>query len=200
MKRIPVLASASLAALAMVSCSGKKAATADTSTTTSDAPALSSLGDATFSATIDGAAVTGSGIDGLQQRNAAYVLPVARTSPQHLVFYLYSTKNGADESANTSLRISTPPKVGTYAKHGATEHSCDCDVTLNENITAGTLARYWADSVTITVTSMTPTRVSGTFSGSFVLSSDTPRAPNKHAKIVDGKFDIPMATSNVTPE
>jgi hypothetical protein len=200
MKSIPQLASASLAVLAIVSCSGKKAPAADAASATSDAPPVSSLGEATFSATIDGAAVAGSGIDELQQHNAAYVLPIAKTSPQHLVFYLFSTKNGADESANTSIRISTPPKIGTFAKRGATEHSCDCDVTLNENITAGTLARYWADSVTITVTSMTPTRVSGTFSGSFVLSSDTPRAPNKRAKIVDGKFDIPMATSNVTPE
>jgi hypothetical protein len=200
MKNIMVAALASLVALAMSSCSGKKTAAADAASTTSDAPAASALGAATFSATIDGAAVTGSGIDELQQHNAAYVLPVAKTSPQHLVFYLFSTKNGADESANTSLRISTPPRAGTYTKRGASEDSCDCDITLNENITAGTLARYWADSVIITVTSMTPTRVSGTFSGSFVLSSDTPRAPNKHARIVDGKFDIPMATSRVTPE
>ncbi|MDQ2767371.1 MAG: hypothetical protein M3Y30_09470 [Gemmatimonadota bacterium] len=200
MKSVPLLVSASLVALAVLSCSGKRDAATDTAGTVADAPAASSLGDARFSATIDGTPVAGSGVDEMQQRNAAYVLPLAKTTPQHLVFFLYSTKNAADESANYSLRISLPPKPGTYTKQGSTEHSCDCDVTLNENIAVGNLARYWADSVTVTVSAMTPTRVSGTFSGSFVLSSDTPRAPNKRARIVDGQFDIPMATSTVTPE
>ena len=189
-----------LASLAVFSCQGKDGAAPRASDSATDAPDPSSLGPATFSATVDGAAVTGSGVDELQQRNAAYVLPLAATTPQQLVFYLYSTMNGADESANTSFRISTPPKAGTYTKRGYTEHACDCDITLNENITTGTLAKYHADSVTITVTSMTPTRVTGTFAGSFVLSGDTPRAPNKHATIASGKFDIPMATSKVTPE
>ena len=189
-----------LASLLALSCSGKDGSAAPPSSALADAPPPSSLGSATFSASIDGTMTTGSGVDELQQHNAAYVLPAAKTSPQHLVFYLFSSKNGADESANTSLRISTPPRTGTYTKRGSTEHSCDCDVTLNENITTGTLARYRADSVTIIVTAMTSTRVSGTFSGSFVLSSDTPRAPHKHARIVNGTFDIPIATSKVTPE
>lgn len=195
----------SLAAFALGACSGgkadgSKASSASDAAPAADSPSASQLGDATFSANIDGVAVTGSGVDEMQQRNAAYVLPVAGTGPKHLVFYLYSTKNAADESANFSFRFWIPPKTGTSTQRGYTEHSCDCSMTLNENITTGDLARYNSDTIVVNVTSMTATRVTGTFSGSFVLSGDTPRAPNKRAKVTDGKFDIPMATSKVTPE
>jgi hypothetical protein len=198
-----------LFALAATSCSGKKSGDAAAGAVAGDSSALAegsshavaALGEAKWSATIDGALVTGTGVDELQQNNAAYVLPVSGAGPKHLVFHLFSTKNGTDESANFSLRFSLPPKAGTYTKHGQTEHSCDCDLTLNENIAkGGALAQYWADSVVITVTEMSPTRVKGTFAGSFVVSSDTPRAPNKRAKIAEGTFDIPMATSKMTPE
>ena len=57
-----------------------------------------------------------------------------------------------------------------------------------------------ADTVTIIITSMTATRIAGTFSGNFKLSVDTPRATQKRATVTNGKFDIPMSTSNVTPE
>lgn len=209
MRNSSVRALAFLSAAAVVSCSGKKTSAVDASASAEDASASSSasssgtsaLGSATWSATIDGVPVTGTGVDELQQNNAAYILPVSGEGKKHLVFHLFSTKNGADESANFSLRVSLPPAAGTYRKKGQTEHSCDCDITLNENIApGGNLAQYWADSTVIVVSTMSPTRVTGTFSGSFVVSADTPRAPNKRAKIVDGKFDIPMATSKITPE
>jgi hypothetical protein len=209
MRKSTLIVLGSLFAAVIVSCTGKKSGEAAASAAADDAPApsadspsaASALGDASWSATIDGAPVTGAGVDELQQNNAAYVLPVSGDGPKHLVFHLFSTKNGADESANFGLRFTLPPKAGTFIKKGQTEHSCDCDLALNENIAkGGNFARYWADSVVITVTAMTATRVTGTFSGSFVVSSDTPRAPQKRATIANGKFDIPMATSKITPE
>ena len=209
MRNSSLLVLASLFAATVVSCTGKKSGEADASAAAEDATranagspsAASTLGDAGWSATIDGAPVAGTGVDELQQNNAAYILPVSGAGAKHLIFHLFSTKNGADESANFGLRFSLPPTAGTYTKKGYTEHGCDCDLTLNENIAkGGELARYSADSVVITVTGMTATRLTGTFAGSFVLSGDTPRAPNKRAKTVGGKFDIPMATSKITPE
>ena len=99
------------------------------------------------------------------------------------------------------MRFWIPPATGTHTQKGYTEHSCDCSVTLNQGIASGQqLARYNSDTMTITVTSMTPARVAGTFSGSFTLSGDTPRAPKKRVTIADGKFDLPMSTSKMTPE
>ena len=200
MKNTTLISLAALVVASVVACSGKKAPAAAQTGAADDASTPASNGDASWSATIDGAAVTGIGVDQLQQQNAAYLLPTG-SPKQHLVFFLFSTKNGADQSANTSLRFWIPPAVGTYTQKGSTEHSCDCSMTLNQGIASDQeLARYGSDSVTITVTSMTATRVAGTFSGTFKLGPDTPRATKKSAKVIDGKFDIPMSTSKVTPE
>ena len=72
--------------------------------------------------------MTESGVDEMQQRNAAYVLPLEGTGPRHLVFFLYSTRNAADESANYSFRSWLPPKAGTSTQRGYTKHSCGIEV------------------------------------------------------------------------
>jgi hypothetical protein len=192
----------SLAALAVFGCTAKKASssqgeTSDPSSAGSTSPQEM---DASFSATIDGAAVTGKGVDQpLQQENAAYVLPRQGAGEKYGFIALYSTKDGQDTKANYSLVLRFPPHTGTYVHSGSFE-SCTCDITLNKNIATGDLARYMADTVTITVTSMSATRIAGTFSGNFKLSSDTPRATQKRATVTNGKFDVPMSTSNVTPQ
>jgi hypothetical protein len=42
--------------------------------------------------------------------------------------------------------------------------------------------------------------VTGTFSGKFTLSSDTPNGTKKEVTVTDGKFDIPFSTGNIKPE
>ncbi len=192
-----------LVAVAALSCKGKQAPAGETANAggpTGDASVAAANGDASWSATIDGVAVTGAGVDELQQQNSAYKLPLDGSSRQHLVFFIYSTRNGADQSANTSFRFWLPPAAGTYARTGTTE-SCDCSITLNTGIASGQeLARFNSDTVTIVVTSMTATRVVGTFAGEFTLSGDTPREPKKKTRVTNGKFDLPMSTSKMTPE
>ena len=135
----------------------------------------------------------------LQQENAAFVLPRQGAGVKYGMFTLYSKKNAEDDKANISLTFRFPPHTGTYV-HAGTYESCTCDLILNENIVTGSLARYNADTVTITITSMSATSVAGTFSGNFKLGVDTPRATRKRATVTNGKFDIPMSTSNVTPQ
>lgn len=192
----------SLVAVITLSCTAKKASSSQTDTDDPPAAVPASPGsatDASFSATIDGVSVTGRGVDALQQQNAAYVLPQQGAGEKYALFILFSTKDADDTKANYSLRFRFPPHTGTYAHRGSYD-TCKCDITLNKNVSSGTLARYLADTVTINVTSMTPTRIAGTFSGNFKLSSDTPRATQTRATITDGKFDVPMATSKITPE
>ena len=170
MKESTLFVLGSLCAAVIVSCTGKKggeagagAAAEDAPPTSADSPsAASALGDARWSATIDGAPVTGAGVDELQQNNAAYVLPVSGDGPTHSSSIRSRRRTGRTRVRTSGSRFSLPPKPGTFTKQGQTEHSCDCDLTLNENIAkGGTLARYWADSVVITVTAMTATRVTG---------------------------------------
>ncbi|HEY7895731.1 MAG TPA: hypothetical protein VIC24_12610 [Gemmatimonadaceae bacterium] len=197
--RITVL---SLTASAVLGCSAKKAsgAQADASDPSQAASTSTQGADASWSATIDGEAVTGKGVDqALQQQNAGYVLPRQGPGNKFGMFTLYSKKDAEDDKANISLTFRFPPHTGTYV-HAGTYQSCTCDLILNKNITIGDLARYNADTVTITITSMSTTRIAGTFSGNFKLSDDTPRAAQKRATVTNGKFDIPMSTSNITPE
>lgn len=192
----------SLTALALFACAAKKDSSSEAGSSDPSAAASTSSPDmdASWSATIDGAPVTGKGVDQpLQQQNAGFVLPRQGPGEKFGLFILYSTKDGDDDKANISLRFRFPPYTGTHV-HSGTYESCTCDLTLNKNITTGDLARYNADTVTITITSMTATRIAGTFSGNFKLSVDTPRATQKRATVTNGKFDIPMSTSNVTPE
>lgn len=199
MRNSTLIAFAAVCIGSMSACS-KKAADANTGST-SDASAPAPVGDASWSMTLDGVAVTGSGVDDMQLHNAAFLLPVDASRPKHLIFYLFSTKNGADESANYSMRFSLPPKAGTYDKKGSFTHTCDCDIRVNTNIAPhGDLGVYDADVATVTLTSMTATRIAGTFSGSFALGPDTPGQAKKRVIITNGKFDIPMSTSKMTPE
>ena len=187
--------------LSAMACSGKRESSSNPPISSTDASAPASASNAHWSAMIDGMPVTGNGVDEMQQQNAAYNLPLDGSRPRHLTFYLFSTKNGADQSANYSMRYWLPPAPGSHAKHGSTDHSCDSAIRVNVNIApGGVLGIYDADTATVTIASVTVTRVSGTFSGTFALGADTPRAPEKRVTITNGTFDIPMSTSKMTPE
>jgi hypothetical protein len=154
---------------------------------------------ATFSATLDGVAIAGNGVDDMQQQNAAYIIPTSDASGKNLLFYLWATKDGADTKPNYSLRFYLPAVSGEHSAKRYDDHSCNCGITLNTDISTNTASRYEGNAITITITSMTATRLTGTFSGTFNLSPDTPNSPKKTATVTDGKFDIPMATSKLIP-
>jgi hypothetical protein len=154
------------------------------------APATSALGQATFSALIDGVPVSGGAIDGMQQQNAAYILPSGNGAAPTLLFYLFDSKTPNDPNFTHSFRFQLPKALGPAA--GA-------HLTLNIILDPNHTARYNSSTPTIVVTSLTATRVAGTFSGKMSVSPDTPNAPKTEVTVTDGKFDIPMATSKLTP-
>jgi hypothetical protein len=63
----------------------------------------------------------------------------------------------------------------------------------------GTRAQYYSKEAEVTITSLSSSRVTGTFSGKFSVPHDTPNVPKTEIVITDGKFDIPLATLKVYP-
>jgi hypothetical protein len=147
------------------------------------------LGAATFSAQVDGQPVSGGAIDPMQQQNAAYTLPGASGAAPLLLFYLYDSKIPNDPNFTHSFRFQLT-KAGGPAS--------DAHLTLNVILDPTHSARYDSSSPTITITSLTATRVAGTFSGKLSASPDSPNA-KPEVTVTDGKFDIPMATSTLAP-
>jgi hypothetical protein len=185
--------------LIFAACSGPGAnASAGGSTAAASGSSAADL-QASFSMTLDGVSITGSGVDNMQQQNAAYIIPASGGAGKSLLFYLWATKNGADTKPNYSLRFYLPAEQGEHSAKRYDDHSCNCGITLNTDIATSTVTRYGGNAFTIKITAMTAKRVTGTFSGSFTLSPDTPNSPRTTATITDGKFDIPMATSNIVP-
>jgi hypothetical protein len=185
-----------VASLLLFACNGKDSKTnankesANTNASTSD---VSSKGDASFSANLDGVNISGSKIDDMQLHNTAFIYPTADNSGKRLLFFLYSDKKGNDAY---SFRFSVPDKTGSFTKNLHDDHPFD--ITLD--FLGGDLSRYTAKSVTVNITSITSSRTTGTFSGKFALSNDTPNGTKKEVTVTDGKFDIPFSTGNIKPE
>ena len=134
-------------------------------------------------------------MDELQLVNTAFIYPQSDNS-RRLLFFLKSTKDGADTKPDYSFRFSIPDKEGIFTKN--IRDGQPYDITLD--FLTGDLSRYWSQAVTVNLTSITASRIQGTFSGKFVLSDDTPRGNKKEVTVSDGKFDIPFSSSKVRPE
>lgn len=197
MKRLKSFPAFLFTLLLFTACSG----TSGPSGASGDAtPASGSPGNATWSASIDGQVVNGTGIDGLQQRNAAYQIVTGSTNDKALLFYLFDTKDGTDNAKFThSMRFCIPNKEG--AKHidrSSPDHNL-FGITVNLVPEDNGIVRYNSNNIDVTITAITASHVTGTFSGKFDLSADTPNAPKKEITVTDGKFDIPMAVSKLIP-
>lgn len=159
-------------------------------TLTSD---TSSKGNASFSANLDAVNISGGKIDDMQLQNTAFIYPTADNSGKKLLFYLYSDKKGNDAY---TFMFSVPDKVGPFTKN---LHD-DQPFAITIDFLGGDLSRYTAESVTVNITSVTGSRITGTFSGKFTLSSDTPNGTKKEVTVTNGKFDIPFSTGNMRPQ
>ncbi|MGH2646615.1 MAG: hypothetical protein ACRDE8_03565, partial [Ginsengibacter sp.] len=152
----------------------------------------SSPGDAHFSCTIDGQPVSGGIIDnGLQydhQSNMAYIDDVDKG--KELLFYLSDTKTANSLGVHT-LRFSVPDKTGT-SSFGHDEDAWGIQVSIVVNKTH--TAIYNSDSFTINITSLSASRISGTFSGKFNFHGNIDDTDKNEIEVTDGKFDIPVST------
>ncbi|MGH7649253.1 MAG: hypothetical protein ACREND_14140, partial [Gemmatimonadaceae bacterium] len=133
-----------LLALAVLACTAKKAASSQTDA--SDPPsAASAPADASWSATVDGVAVTGKGVEpNMQLINAAFVLPRQGPGEKKLVFTLNNTKNASDNTFDISVAFHVPPHPGTYT---GDYQSCKCSMLLAKNPKGGPFTQYGSDSV-----------------------------------------------------
>ena len=140
-------------------------------------------GDASFSCMLDGKEFSGKGTD--QNANAAFHL--AGTNKGLISFKLADLSNkGVYENylmfrvpgkeGSTTLRV-----MGNNDQYG---YIFKRDINYNDN------------PVTVTITSLSPTRVSGTFSGTFTRAVSGYDA-KQTIQVTNGKFDIPFSTSPI---
>ncbi len=183
-----------ISACLFFSCSGNNTS-AQINRNTSDVSqaATNIAGKASFSANLDGVNISGGKIDDMQLQNTAFIYPTADNSGKRLLFFLYSDKKGNDAC---SFRFSVPDKVGPFTKN--IHDGRPFDITLD--FLGGDNSRYWAETVTVNITSITAAKTGGTFFGKFSLSDDTPKGTKKEVTVTDGKFDIPFSTGNMKPE
>ena len=106
-----------------------------------------------------------------------------------MLFYLSDPKSASSQGVH-SLRFAVPDKTGS-SSFGPDENGwgIEVDILINKDHTA----RYNSDSFTINITSLSATRVSGTFSGKFKLNGNITDTDKKEIEVSDGKFDIPIA-------
>jgi len=197
MKRLKSFPAFFVALFVFAACSG----TSGTSGASGDAtPASGPPGNATWSASIDGQVVSGTGIDGLQQRNAAFQIVTGSTNEKALLFYLFDTKDGTDNAKFThSMRFCIPNKEGPkHIDRSSPDHNL-FGIAVNLVPEGSDIAGYYSNNIDVTITAITASHVTGTFSGKFDVSPDTPNAPKKEITVTDGKFDIPMAVSKLIP-
>lgn len=196
MKQLKFLMPVVLLTVFFCSCSGNninKTSSSDDKSTAPSSTSVSSSGNASWSAVIDGQPVSGGSIDnGFQQpngyqSNVAYADEV--DNGKELLFYLTDPKSTSSPNMH-SLRFSVPDKAGN-SSFGAEENGWDIevDIFVNKDHTA----RYNSDSFTINITNLSDTRVSGTFSGKFSLNGNINDTDKKEIEISDGKFDIPSS-------
>lgn len=73
-------------------------------------------------------------------------------------------------------------------------------IQYSMDMQGGDFSRYVSKAVIVNISSLTATRVAGTFSGTLDLSGDTPRGTKRSVTLTNGKFDIPFSTGNVRPQ
>ncbi|MGH2563421.1 MAG: hypothetical protein ACRDE8_01695 [Ginsengibacter sp.] len=109
------------------------------------------------------------------------------------MFELYSDLKGNN---GYFFRFSVPDKTGSFTKNIHNGQPFDITIELIGNNAKG----YSAQSVTVNISSITASRLTGTFAGKFIISEDSDRETRKEITVTDGKFDIPFSTGNVRPE
>lgn len=204
MKSLKITSLFILTAGLLFSCSGNNStnnSAADPKEAAQSTQADSPAGSTSWSCVIDGEPASGNILDKDQQYNAAYTTDVDKG--KSLQFKLTNIKTDESLASFTrSLRFSIPDKSGNMT-FGHDEDAWGIQVNIIPEKTGDAFpvatAQYNSDSITVNITNLSSTRVSGTFSGKFMLGPDTPKGGKDFINITDGKFDIPMSTTHNMP-
>lgn len=182
-------------------CNSKNRSSANTDAASSDKTVSDAapIGNASWSATIDGVEVTGKGTDELQLRNTAFIYPAQGDKDKYILFDLNSDKKGDDFYG---FRFYSPDKEGQFTVQDAKKAGYRYSVRLDFNLrSTDNFAIYSGDALPLVIDKISSTEISGTFSGQLKLSDLSRSKPYKQEiSVANGKFDIPFSTGNLRPE
>ncbi|MEO8861733.1 MAG: hypothetical protein ABI358_09935 [Ginsengibacter sp.] len=148
----------------------------------------SSTADAVFSYNLDGTKISGGEADAMAMSNVAAVTK-SNGNPDKLSFFLNDAYKANTETVAHSLRFEIPDKTGTVAlTAGGDGGFVELFLATDEE---GKYVVYGNESFTVTVTNVSSTRVSGTFSGKVKIAPGQSQGKDEYT-ITDGKFDIPI--------
>ncbi|MEP6950125.1 MAG: hypothetical protein ABI863_12650 [Ginsengibacter sp.] len=170
-----------LSILLLTGCFGSspKNANKENNSSANDAQ-TTSTSNAGFSCMLDGKEFSGTGTD--QNINAAFHLTGDNKGQ---IFFRLSDMNNIGDA----LMFQLPAKVGP------TTFTVSPTYSYGGYVTKGFLT-YLDNPLTVTVSSITSTSVSGTFSGTYTLQKGTGNSNSKQTiEVTDGKFNIPFSTS-----
>jgi hypothetical protein len=151
-------------------------------------------GRTSFSAVINGKPIKGDHVTALGT-NSARITPDG-SEIREMIFTLAPTSSDENARPDLSLRFNFPVKQGTYDLMGTDIAACNnCSVTLDQEVSP--FAQYSPQKMHVSITSLTASRVTGTFSGTLEFSFQTPDRVRKAAPpimhVESGQFDIPIA-------
>ena len=173
------------------SCGNNNAAkennTSNITTSSNASTTSSSQGDAIFSYNLDGTKISGGDVDAIKVSNVAYVTQSGEGN--NISFFLNDAYKDNTETVSHSLRFAIPGKTGTVALT-ADEDTFNVQLFLASG-EDGKYVTYANEGFSVTVTNISATRVSGTFSGKLKLIENTGAGKDEFT-ITDGKFDIPV--------
>ena len=162
---------------------GKEITADNTTAITSSSP-----GDAVFSYNLDGTKISGGDVDAVLMSNVAAVTQAG--SGNKVSFFLNDVYTDDKETFSHSLRFAIPGKTGTVALT-ADDNNFSVQLFLATGVDAKYII-YANESFSVTVTNISATSVSGTFSGKVKLAEGQTATGKNELTITDGKFDIPV--------
>ena len=173
-----------------ISCNNSSAskATTEDEAATKNATSSSSTGDAVFSYNLDGAKVSGGEVDATQTNNIADITQT--NNGNKLTFFLGDFYQANTETFSHSLRFAIPDKTGAVTLT-PNEDNWNIQLFLG-NDKNDKYVLYANETFNITLTNISSTRVSGTFSGKVKLAEGQ-GSGKAELTITDGKFDIPVS-------
>ncbi len=191
MKKIKLFAAIIIPlSLLLFACNGNKNNTNVGKELTADnTPATissSSSGDARFSYSLDGAEISGGPTEDIAASFNNQAQVTQNDYGKSVAFFLNDASNDDAVTYPHSIRFVVKAAMGTQ-QVSADEDHWSVQLFISSG---GSYTIYGGEAFTVTITSISASRVSGTFSGKFKLA--TPGAGKGELTVTDGKFDIPL--------
>ena len=187
MQNLKLFSAIILSANFLFACSGNSVVNAGKENASPAASVAASSGEAVFSYNLDGTKISGGPSDDTPSSFNNQAQVTQNDYGKSVAFFLNdaSTDNDAGTFPH-SIRLVVKATTGTQQVINDEDH---WSVQLFIS-SGGSYIVYAGEAFTITITNISASRVSGTFSGKFKIA--TPGAGKEELTVTDGKFDIPL--------